>query len=573
VVLSEDYCLPTLPQLRSFALWLPKHVQLVKSVAGNVGLLCGRDKDLTSLGEVLRQALQAAAAAAAAAHLDDTAPQRGPAAVPAAAGVSASSSGVMSANPQQQQQQQQQQQGWRLGSFSCDMPGAAGMLAALPAHSLTHLDLDVRLSGDMMTADGLSAALARLSNLQQLCIQSGAGSRAPASGLQPSIDIPEIPSSYLVTGVGQLTQLTSLILFKDQPDCDGAQHIAQLLVQPLLRLRQLRIGSHPWPKLDLAHLSQLEEVAGFGMWLTPGTVFPPQLKRLGQLSVWMGDVEVLDSVYPLQQLQHLSLCIGNPGIPQPKLVQLALLPALQHLSLHYSWPMCAAETASAWPLLPQLRELTIESGGDYGPLRREAMADLLAGLAGCAALTKLQLQCTAANWIEYEPLYDGADNMYPEDVPTAVCSSVAGLLQLKELEISRVMLVPGDAAALTSLTGLTYLSLYSTRAGVDTAAAGKLASCLKQLRHFDVSCCDFDLGMEFMAAVGQLTQLTQLKLGGNGSLTEQGLMQLTGLTRLQHLQLYQDQVAEETLREFWADVSSAGCCYYASGSVRKPSPA
>jgi hypothetical protein len=118
-----------------------------------------------------------------------------------------------------------------------------------------------------------------------------------------------------------------------------------------------------------------------------------------------------------------------------------------------------------------------------------------------------------------------------------------------------VILAPGDAAALTSLTGLTYLSMYSMYAGVGTAAACRLASCLKQLRHFDVSSCDVDLSSrEFLAAVGQLTQLTKLHLGGSSQLTKQGLMQLTGLTRLQQLALWQEQATEETWCEFWAAI-------------------
>jgi hypothetical protein len=66
----------------------------------------------------------------------------------------------------QQQQQQQQQQGWRLASFSSDTP-AAELLAALPPHSLTHLDLCEGCccsthSGENISS--LSAALAQLSS-------------------------------------------------------------------------------------------------------------------------------------------------------------------------------------------------------------------------------------------------------------------------------------------------------------------------------------------------------------------------------------------------------------------------
>jgi hypothetical protein len=74
-------------------------------------------------------------------------------------------------HPQHLQQQQQQQHDWRLASFSCNLSGAAGMLAALPAHSLTSLDLGITNSYDTSSKE-LAAALARLSSLQRLCIAS-----------------------------------------------------------------------------------------------------------------------------------------------------------------------------------------------------------------------------------------------------------------------------------------------------------------------------------------------------------------------------------------------------------------
>jgi hypothetical protein len=61
--------------------------------------------------------------------------------------------------------------------------------------------------------------------------------------------------------------------------------------------------------------------------------------------------------------------------------------------------------------------------------------------------------------------------------------------------------------------------------------------------------------MACLAAIAQLTQLTELGLTGNKGLTQQGLMLLTGLKQLQTLRV--DRNAEATaavLEEFWSAV-------------------
>jgi hypothetical protein len=67
---------------------------------------------------------------------------------------------------------QQQQQGLRMTSYrsGClSKPGAVDILSALPAHSLTQLDLSCGpQGGGTLDAAAVSAALGRLSSLQQL---------------------------------------------------------------------------------------------------------------------------------------------------------------------------------------------------------------------------------------------------------------------------------------------------------------------------------------------------------------------------------------------------------------------
>jgi hypothetical protein len=56
-----------------------------------------------------------------------------------------------------------------------------------------------------------------------------------------------------------------------------------------------------------------------------------------------------------------------------------------------------------------------------------------------------------------------------------------------------------------------------------------------------------------MAAIGQLTQLTELRLGGNREVTQQGLMQLTGLKQLQQLGVARTQhVTGAVVEQLWA---------------------
>jgi hypothetical protein len=91
---------------------------------------------------------------------------------------------------------------------------------------------------------------------------------------------------------------------------------------------------------------------------------------------------------------------------------------------------------------------------------------------------------------------------------------------------------------------------------VGDAAAAALARSLKQLRHLDLSDCCIDLSsIDVLEAVGQLAQLTALLLTGNSGLTQQGLLQLTGLTALQRLKVDRsDEVTNEVVESFWAAV-------------------
>ncbi|KAF6251461.1 hypothetical protein COO60DRAFT_1644947 [Scenedesmus sp. NREL 46B-D3] len=326
------------------------------------------------------------------------------------------------------------------------MEGCTGMLAALPAHSLTHLDLD--LSGMYRLGDGsaVPAALARLTNLQRLRITF----RAVPLHRRGS------PTYSCLAGVAQLTRLTWLEVGNNWY---GSEQLQQLLVQPLpLRLQRLK--------------------------------FAADVDEPGQL-----------------------------------LLRLAQLPALQHLSLVFARWRRAAAAAAAWPQLPQLCELAVSTSGEAAG--RQEWEAVLNGAAACSRLTKLSLG----------PALFGYEARQARIAP---CAKLAGLTHLKDLAFQFCCWrpVPGDTLALTALTGLTRLVLCNAGAG--------------WLRHLHLTGSSL-FGMACLANVSRLTQLTQLSLCVNKGLTLQGLMLLTGLKRLQCLDVNIDaEVTKEMVKSFWA---------------------
>jgi Leucine-rich repeat (LRR) protein len=338
---------------------------------------------------------------------------------------------------------------------SVNMAGNAGMLAALPAHSLTRLGF-MQLEGPADSA-AISAALVRLSNLQQLQVKSATS----------------------------VTCLSS----------------------------------------------------------------PEQLTRLTQLTAEFVTCDIeFQAISQMQQLQHLYIGVCSC---KPELLLLpAKLPALKLLGLWYSGygVEAAAATAAVWPQLPQLRELNLSEQ----ELSRQPWEAIRGGLAACTHLTKLvlyNLQCQATE-LEHGLGQDMVIEIEDEEVE--VCSSLAGLTNLKHLSMEFTRLVPGDALALTALTGLTRLELQHAGDGVGDSAATAIASSCQQLQHLDLSECDLG-SMACLAALRNLTQLTELRLYWFSGMTQQGLMMLTGLKGLQELSVGRNtEVTNELVESFWA---------------------
>jgi hypothetical protein len=412
----------------------------------------------------------------------------------------------------------QQQRRLRLSSFSSNLR-AAGMLGALPADSLTVLNLG---PVDSIGADGrqLSALIARLSSLKELTLHRPGTKSMPGSCFE---------------GIAQLTGLTALELGYLWREVD--EPLQQLLSQRL-PLRRLCLKMHP-PVLDMTALASLTElIMDHDNELQPGSKLPAQLQRF-----FLSYCEETSALLGLQQLQHVSLgvCFEDPE----QLRCLAQLPALQHLSLEYWDVTHAAPTAPAWQHLSQLSELTLEYDNDNPSAQQ--MAAILAGVAAATSLTKLSLEAGAWGVDEDQAGDEGMTEL-------AACASLASLTCLKDLTVgSRSCLVPGDAVALTALTSLTRLNLAYTGGAVDDVAASALACTLTQLRSLDLRNCMLGGLLACLAPIAHLSQLTELRLAGVEGLTRRGLMLLTRLTQLRQLSVeHNDEVTQDWMDQvFW----------------------
>jgi hypothetical protein len=92
--------------------------------------------------------------------------------------------------------------------------------------------------------------------------------------------------------------------------------------------------------------------------------------------------------------------------------------------------------------------------------------------------------------------------------------------------------------------------------GVGERAATALACNLTRLEHLQLHGCSIDLGSAiFLAAIAQLKQLRYLCLRDNFGLIEQGLLQLTRLSCLKHIDVDRnEEVTDQVLNRSWVAV-------------------
>jgi hypothetical protein len=310
-----------------------------------------------------------------------------------------------------------------------------------------------------------------------------------------------LPGSCLA-GVAQLTRLTSLTL---QGDWRSQQQQLQQLLEAPLPLQQLHLENSDMrarlPPLNMARLTQLKQLSCSAVFDDDATVLPAQLQRLYLTDCGTGQSSGLQPVLMLQQLQHLEVTfqeqqpadvtLERAFLLRDALTRLALLPALQHVKLEYA-------ATQEWPLAAlHLATLTARAWGQMPQLRElrvrfsygGGMEAIIAGLAAATSLTMLSIRPGASWHFKLDHSYNAA---FTEVLPK-----------------------------------------------------------LQQLQHLELVRCTIT-SPECIAAIGQLTQLTELRLEGS-RMIPQRLMLLTGLKQLQQLGVDKTpRVTESVLEQFWA---------------------
>jgi hypothetical protein len=294
---------------------------------------------------------------------------------------------------------------------------------------------------------------------------------------------------------------------------------------------------------QLSHLTMFSTKARY----KEGLQLPLQLQHL-TLGTCSNGSGLVAAVMSLQQPKHLGFIVGFED--KAPLLQLGQLRALQHLGLEYHSVSAAAATAAVWQCLPQLQELCL----DYqvagvtihevelieSPTRQQVVA-VVAGAGATAGLTKLvfslrlridpidgEAKHVQRYW--FEPLAPDVDGAH-------VFFAMARLTTLRDLDVKGCAFLMGaQVTQLTSLTGLTCLVLNGQSYVAEDEAAAALVSSLPQLRLLGL--LDGAYGETYMAAIGQLQQLTGLFLVGD-HLPVGSFMQLTGLSQLQRLGWYE----------------------------------
>jgi hypothetical protein len=394
------------------------------------------------------------------------------------------------------------------------------------------------------------ASMARLTSLQQLQLTSYL---AVAWGMGDD-------TFSCITALGQLSQLTELNLggYWTEGRAEASRRsVQQLLAQPLaLRVLQLGVITD-LPVLNMGQLTQLTKLIVRSQ-LAEGLVLPQQLQHL-QLFRRISSSQ-LAALLPLQQLQRVDLHIGfSEG---EELRRLAAKTALQHLKLRYDDAAAAAGTAGVWAQLPQLQVLEANWDTHTAPTRQQSSA-ILSGLSAATSLTSLLFQAVyTLEAVEPDEDVDDDDAEVLGVEAVAACASLAALTGLQDLHIPEGSVLPtDDALALTALTNLTRLVLHDDADGVTDMTASALACSLKQLRVLDLSSKhpgnSRRLGsMVCLAAIGHLSQLTSLILGGAQGLTRQGFMLLLPAPRLRTVVLkFNEEVTQNWAKAQFAAAS------------------
>jgi hypothetical protein len=291
----------------------------------------------------------------------------------------------------------------RISSFSSNYLTSPAVLAALPAATLTKLDIDLF---PPVNAPGIAAALAQLTNLRDMrlaCLEPSHSAVMPAGVLAGLSSMQQLTSLQLHTSFSVAEQLQQLLSGRRQQQQLPLQRLTledllvnrqqpqpQQQVLPLLQRLSLcfAAGSQLQPKLLMSGLTFLTELhIGSCSALAPGSSLPMQLRKL-VLEAGSEANLTNPKLTALQKLGHLAITVCE-GVSVASLKSLLQLQHLQSLALTYSCGTEAAVTAAAWQQLPQLLELRIDF--TVNACSCQEFAGVTAGIAAAVSLTKLQL--------------------------------------------------------------------------------------------------------------------------------------------------------------------------------------
>lgn len=418
----------------------------------------------------------------------------------------------------------------RLQSFKSSVPATAGLLAALPAATLTELRLC------KLDSNNLNSALSRLTSLQRLTVTMRDYVQRPSKAYE------ELDTC--LEGIAPLTQLTQLHL-NNIPVSSDMQLLPVQLQQLAVKYRcdRIRPGgddsdiefveSEFDAMASLQHLTCLTHLCLVADTLVAGSslpanlhslrlhaILPPAavagLSNLHQVTSVVLDSKDLNDVISLDDLKLLQ------QLPQLKQLSLALRGGFYPIE---DEPAEVCQVVSTMPLT----RLTI----DVSPVKSSILRQIMQHIGSATMLTDLHIEV-------YNISLDAVD---AEAHSLAVCESLTALSSLQRLHLAigkPDIFAKQDAQHLSALVNLTSLKLCTAGKGpyTDGTTLCLLASHLTKLRQLEVNwlsepgghtvCC-----LPALPAIGKLSRLQILRLEVLPRAdAERGLQLLTGLTNL-----------------------------------------
>ena len=378
-----------------------------------------------------------------------------------------------------------------LRSFTKHIP-CASMLSALPAVSITRLELVFPDDDSNLHAPAFTSALASLRNLREFSMNNG--------------DINAFKSC--MEGLSQLPHLSEVSF--ESTYWNSLSSLPQ-------QLQQLHLHSNEYDVLvDISHLSSLRSLFINAESLADNSVLPTGLTSLTVVSCVLS-VQIITSLKSLQQL-HLRCIEHKEGQALP--ANLAQLPKLEHVSLSYEacsqegWEAAVA-AAPTWQHLPQLKELSIyiSSQKDLQQLSAEVVT-VGQALAAATSLTRLIIHKLPA---------------------VGFCCYVKGLQQLADLAVHGGRFSRQDALQLKGLTQLTALIL-TTCPAVDDAVAISFVTSMRNLQRLALDACGM-MSDGVLPLLEGLKGLRSVSLIACQGLQDESVPLLAQLTQLSHLGL------------------------------------